>query len=207
MLAPYEPYLRMRWSEGCHNAHELWQEIQSRGFSGQPAIVRRYVARWRPQPGRPGPSIRKTVAGDRQPIPPGPQPTPVRSPRQARWTLLRTVETLTPEELAYRTALLAADPAIREAQQLADDFGTMVRTRNQAALADWLERAEASGQPEIRSFAGGLRRDQPAVEVALSSVWSNGQTEGQVNRLKTLKRQMYGRANLDLLRTRFLYAA
>jgi transposase len=203
MLAPYEPYFRMRWAEGCHNARELWQEIQSQGFLGQPAIVRRLIARWRPQPGRPGPSIRKTVAGDMQPMPPARPPTP----RKARWILLRTVETLTPEELAYRTVLLAADPAIREAQQLADDFGTMVRTRDQAALAGWLERAEASGQPEIRSFAAGLRRDQPAVEAALRSVWSNGQTEGQVNRLKTLKRQMYGRANLDLLRTRFLYAA
>jgi transposase len=207
ILAPYEPYLRVRWTEGCHNARELWQEIRSRGFPGQPAIVRRYIARWRPLPGRPGPSVRKTVAGDTQPTPPARQPTPVPSPRQARWILLRASETLTPEELAYRTALLAADPAIREAQQFAADFGTMVRTRNRAALAGWLERAEASSQPEIRSFAAGLRRDQPAVEAALSSACSNGQTEGQVNRLKTLKRQMYGRANLDLLRKRFLYAA
>jgi transposase len=117
------------------------------------------------------------------------------------------VETLTSEELAYRTALLTADPAIREAQQCAADFGTMVRTRDHLALAGWLERAESSGQPEIRSFAAGLRRDQPAVEAALSSAWSNGQTEGQVNKLKLLKRQMYGRAKLDLLRMRFLYAA
>jgi len=207
MLAPHEPYLRSRWTEGCHNAHELWRELRDRGFPGQPAIVRRYVARWRPQPGRPGPSIRMILAGDTQPTPPSRQPTPVPSPRQARWILLRTSETLTLEELAYRTVLLAADPAIREAQQLAADFGTMVRTRNQAALAGWLERAEASGQPEIRSFAAGLRRDQPAVEAALRSPWSNGHTEGQVNRLKMLKRQMYGRAKLDLLRKRFLYAA
>lgn len=207
MLTPYEPYLRMRWTEGCHNAHELWQEIRSQGFVGQPAIVRQYVARWRPQPGRPGPSVRKSVADDTQPIPPARQPTPVPSPRQARWILLRDSGMLTPEEHAYRDALLETDAGIREAQQLAADFGTMVRTRDQLALIGWLERAEASGQPELRSFAAGLRRDQPAVEAALSSAWSNGQTEGQVNRLKTLKRQMYGRANLDLLRTRFLYAA
>ena len=173
MLARYEPSLRMRWTEGCHNAHELWQAIRSQGFPGQPAIVRRYIARWRPQPGRPGPSTRKTVAGDMQPIPPARQPTPVPSPRQARWILLRTVETLTPDELAYRTVLLAADPAIREAQQCAADFGAMVRTRDHLALAGWFERAEGSGQPEIRSFAAGLRRDQSAIEAALSSVWSN----------------------------------
>ena len=74
-------------------------------------------------------------------------------------------------------------------------------------LVAWLERADASSVPEVRSFAAGLRRDRAAVHAALSSPWSNGQTEGQINRLKCLKRQMYGRAKLDLLEKRFLYAA
>ena len=82
-----------------------------------------------------------------------------------------------------------------------------MRTRDRPGLATWSERAEASSWAEIRSFATGLHRDQSAVEEALSSKWSNGQTEGQINRLKVLKRQMYGRAKLDLLRKRFLYAA
>ena len=141
------------------------------------------------------------------PTPPARQPTPVPSPRQARWLLLRATETLTPEEHAYRTALLDAEPAIREARQLAADFGVLVRTRDRPGLIAWLDRADANGLPEIRSFAAGIQRDRSAVDAALSSVWSNGQTEGQVNRLKALKRQMYGRAKLDLLEKRFLYAA
>jgi len=205
MIAPYERYLQKRWTENCHNARQLWQEIREQGFPGQAAIVRQYLARWRPQPGRPGPSARETDSI--APTRPVRQPTRVLSPRQARWLLLRAWDTLTSDEQTYRTALLDQHPAILEAQQLVADFGTLVRTRDRPGLAAWFERAEASSQAEIRSFAVGLRRDQPAVEQALSSKWSNGQTEGQVNRLKVLKRQMYGRAKLDLLRKRFLYAA
>ena len=206
-LAPYDQYLRMRWADGCHNAHQLWQEIHSRGFPGQAAIVRQYLARWRPQPGRPGRTSRQAEGSNDSPRRPAPMPTRVLSPRQARWLLLRASDTLTSEEQLYRTALLDENPAIREAQQLAADFGALVRDKDHPALATWFDRAEASLRPEIRSFATGLRRDQAAVEAAITSSWSNGQTEGQVNRLKALKRQMFGRAKLDLLRTRFLHAA
>jgi transposase len=207
MLAPYEPYLRTRWTVGCHNAHQLWREIRSQGFPGQPANVRRYLAQWRPGPGRPGPVVCQDRADDAPPTPPARQLTPVPSPRQARWLLLRAVETLTPDERAYRAALLDAEPTIREVQQLVADFETLVRRRDRPGLIAWLERADASSVPEIRSFATGLRRDRAAVDAALRSPWSNGQTEGQINRLKVLKRQMYGRAKLDLLEKRFLYAA
>jgi transposase len=207
MLAPYEAYLRTRWTEGCHNAQQLWREIRSRGFAGQAANVRRYLAQWRPEPGRPGPTVRQNQADDAPPTPPVRQPMLVPSPRQARWLVLRAVETLTSEERAYRTALLDAEPIIRGVQQLVVDFETLVRTRDAPGLVAWLERADASSVPEVRSFAAGLRRDRAAVDAALSSPWSNGQTEGQINRLKVLKRQMYGRAKLDLLEKRFLYAA
>lgn len=206
-LAPYDQYLRTRWADGCHNAHQLWQEIRSRGFPGQAAIVRQYLARWRPQSGRPGPPPQQPTDSDHSPRRPAPSPTRVLSPRQARWLLLRAWDALTPEEQLYRAALVDEYPVIREAQQLATDFGGLVRAKDHPALATWFKRAEASSLPEIRSFAIGLRRDQAAVEAAITSVWSNGQTEGQVNRLKVLKRQMYGRAKLDLLRARFLYAA
>jgi transposase len=207
MLAPYEAYLRTRWMDGCHNAHQLWREIRSQGYAGQAANVRRYLARWRPAPGRPGPTVRQDQSDHAPSTPPVRQPTPVPSPRQARWLLLRAVETLTPDERAYRTALLDAEPTIREVRQLVADFETLVRTRDRPGLIAWLERADASSIPEVRSFATGLRRDRAAVDEALSSPWSNGQTEGQINRLKVLKRQMYGRAKLDLLEKRFLYAA
>jgi transposase len=207
MLAPYEAYLRTRWTDGCHNAYQLWREIRGQGFPGQAANVRRYLARWRPQPGHPGRPGRPGRVDDTPPTPPTRQPTPVPSPRQARWLLLRAMETLTPEERAYRTALFDAEPTISEAQQFAADFEVLVRTRDAPGLASWLERADASDLPEVRSFAAGIRRDRAAVDAALTLPWSNGQTEGQINRLKVLKRQMYGRAKLDLLEKRFLYAA
>jgi len=207
MLAPYEAYLRARWTDGCHNAHQLWREIRSQGYAGQAANVRRYLARWRPAPGRPGPAVRQDHMDHAPSAPPVRLPTPVPSPRQARWLLLRAAETLTADERAYRAALLDAEPVVREVQQLVADFGTLVRTRDATGLITWLERADASSTPEVRSFATGIRRDRAAVDAALSSPWSNGQTEGQINRLKALKRQMYGRAKLDLLEKRFLYAA
>ena len=207
MLAPYEAYLRARWTEGCHNAHQLWREIRSQGYAGQAANVRRYLARWRPAPGRPGPTGPRDHADDVSPTPPVRQAMPVLSPRQTRWLLLRAAETLPSDERAYRAALLDAEPIIREVQQLAADFEALVRRRDASGLVAWLEWADASSVPEARSFAAGIRRDRAAVDAALSSPWSNGQTEGQINRLKVLKRQMYGRAKLDLLEKRFLYAA
>ena len=82
----------------------------------------------------------------------------------------------------------------------------MVRERQHERLDAWLERAEASGLSGVNSLASGIRRDYAAVKAALSSPYSNGVVEGNVNRLKYLKRQMYGRANFDLLRKRVLYA-
>ena len=73
-------------------------------------------------------------------------------------------------------------------------------------LKEWLNRAAASGINEMASFAKGIKQDLAAVEAAIETQWSNGQVEGQVNRLKTIKRAMYGRANFDLLRAKVLYA-
>ena len=202
-LAPYEGYLRTRWTEGCDNAHQLWQEIQRQGFPGAVAIVQRHVAPWRTHPARRGRSAQRPldVSG-----PPTPLPTRVLSPRQARWLLLRDWDELDSDERTYRSYLVDECPAIRETQQLADDFGRVIRTQDRPALDVWLVRAEASDVPEIRSFVAGLRRDASAVVAAVTSPWSNGQTEGQVNRLKLLKRQMYGRASFPFLRHRLLLA-
>ena len=97
----------------------------------------------------------------------------------------------------------AAIPALAVARALTDRFTDMVRNARESALAAWLDEAEHS---LITSFARGLRSDQAAVAGALREPWSNGQTEGQINRLKTLKRQMYGRANIDLLKARLVAA-
>ena len=80
----------------------------------------------------------------------------------------------------------------------------MLRKRNASALESWLEGASASGIPELRTFASGIKRDQAAILAALMYEWSQGQVEGQINRLKLIKRQAYGRAGFDLLRHRVL---
>ena len=97
-----------------------------------------------------------------------------------------------------------AQPELVLVQELAQDFFTMIRQRQSEALSPWLERAEKSKIAVLDGFCKGIHQDLAAVQSALIFEWSNGQTEGQVNRLKNLKRQMYGRANFDLLRKRFL---
>lgn len=205
ILAPYTSYLRRRWAEGCHNAHMLWAEIQAQGFRGSASLVRRFVGVWRPEPGRPGRQSSASVI-DSAACPPF-VPTRVRSPRQARWLLMRTTEDLRPEDRDYRTALLAHCSEIQSATVLAEMFRDAISQRDHAMLDDWLKQAEASSTPELREFAIGIRRDYAIVTAALRYEWSGGQTEGQINRLKCLKRQMYGRASFALLRKRVLHVA
>jgi transposase len=83
----------------------------------------------------------------------------------------------------------------------------MIRERQADALSAWLEQAEQCAVPTKRGFAAGLRQDYAAVAAAMEQVWSNGQVEGQITKLKLIKRQMYGRAQLDLLKSRLLHAA
>lgn len=195
ILTPYEPYLRARWTAGCHNAHTLWEEIRAQDSAGAPALVRRHVGAWR------------TAASAAPTTPPAPQPTRVWSPRLARWLLTKPFDTLDPTERQSCAALLAAAPTVATALARVEAFTAIVRTRDHAAFAAWLAATERCGIPKLRSFVAGMRRDQAAVEAVLTSSWSNGQTEGQINRLKTLKRQLYGHAKLDLLRQRFRAAA
>jgi transposase len=93
------------------------------------------------------------------------------------------------------------------AYPLAQQFVRMIRLQQADAFNRWLEAVEASGIADLQSFASELRRERKTVEAALSMPYSNGQTEGQINKLKLIKRSMYGRANFDLLRQRVLNAA
>jgi len=128
-------------------------------------------------------------------------------PRQARWLLMRPAERLTDEERLYRAALLESDEDVKVAYTMAEEFGELVRARDRQELGPWLGRAVASTLAEFRQFALVLQRDLAAVEAALTYEWSNGQTEGQITKLKLLKRQMFGRASFDLLKKRELKAA
>jgi transposase len=125
--------------------------------------------------------------------------------RAAAW-LLKHDDQLAPEALAFVDALTRRSPDLTAAGLLAQEFGELVRQRRADDLDAWIAHATALGIPhELRIFAKGLRSDYVAVKAALSSCWSNGQVEGQVNRVKLIKRQMYGRAKFDLLRQRVLY--
>jgi len=202
ILTPFEPYLRGRWDAGCQHVPTLWAELRARGFTGSLRTVRGHVARWRAEPARCGPQpkhpLRKRV--------PTPAPPAVRtfSVRQATWLMLRQPADLDAEEQAYLEELLRVCTPAATACRLAQAFFALVRDRDAAALEGWLDEAERSDLPEMGGFAGGIRRDRAAVDAGLTLDWSQGQTEGFVNKLKTLKRQMFGRAGLDLLRERML---
>jgi len=196
VIAPYEPYLLQRWTDGCHTATVLWREIRAQGFAHSVSNVQRFVAQLRRE-GSPSASRPRTALTK----PEGPPP------RQVASLVLRRPERRTEEQRAYLTQLAAADPAIATAVVLAGDFLVMLRRREGERLPDWLDQAEASGIGDLERFARKLRGDHDAVQAGLTLRHSNGQTEGQITRLKLLKRQAYGRAKVDLLRKRVLRAA
>jgi transposase len=205
ILTPYEPYLRMRWEAGCQNAAALWRELRAQGFTGTESFVRQQVRRWRVtpgQPGRPARTNRGTEHGRSAILP----PVRVLSPRQAVWLFLRDEADLTTAQRAYRAELLYCSPDVACALPFVEEFQRLVRTRDTPALTAWLSAAETCDLGEFREFAVGLRRDYAAVEAAVTSEWSSGQIEGQITRLKLVKRSMYGRAGFPLLRQRFLLA-
>lgn len=215
-LTSFEPYLREQWDAGVQDTARLWRALRTQGYTGAASTVRGYLARWRTTPAKTGRRPRDARE------PPAPLPACRHSPRHTRWLLLQPASGLTAEAGSVRedasrlqdaldqhfiATLLRDCPPIAQAQALAMDFLELVRERRADQLPRWLHAAEVSGLDELQSFARGIQRDRRAVEAGLTLEWSNGQTEGQVNRLKTLKRQMYGRASFPLLRQRLLHPA
>jgi transposase len=195
---PYVDFLRRRWADGCRNATQLWREVKPQGYRGAVANVRRVVQAWRDGSGLG--RWKKNAAPGAEP----PKRVTAPSSRRAKWVLLRDDEDLDKDERELRDELLAASPAIARAAELTRAFNEMVRSRDGSRLAPWLAAAKGSGIAPIAFFAAGIEPDRASVEAALTYEWSNGQTEGQVNRLKAIKRSMFGRANFDLLRKRVL---
>lgn len=192
-LDRYLPYLMQRWEAGCQNAMRLWREIRDQGYAGSASTVSRLAARLR----------RQQRAGQRpNPLPPARHHLTV---RQGVMLLLRRPADLTPAQQAARERLCALDPTIATASALTQDFVSLLRGRQGERLDAWVAAVLASSIRELRGFATGLKGD-PAVRAGLTEIWSNGQTEGQINRLKLIKRQTYGRAGFGLLRIRALAA-
>jgi transposase len=200
IVNPYKAYLLERWNAGCHTAIQLFQEIQARGYTGSYRRVTAYVSRIRQAQGIP-----PRRQGLRQQLPVVAEPTaPPLTPRRATWLVLRREAQRTEAETHQLAQLQAQQPAAGEAITLAQDFAQLVRQRQPAALDPWLQRAMTSPLEALRRFATGLQDDYAAVKAGVTLPWSNGPVEGHINRLKMLKRQMFGRARFDLLHRRFV---
>lgn len=200
-LAPYLPFLHTQWSAGEHNIASLYQGIHTQGYTGSETAVRNYLTALRKQIGQEG--------YPRRYYPPVSQKKKQRqravlSSRRATWLVLRKPETRSAEDQQQLLLLQQAHPQVRAACTLAQAFVQMIRERNASALEPWLKEATESGVPELRTFATGIKRGQDSIQAALTDSWSQGQVEGQVHRLKLLKRQSYGRAGFELLRHRVL---
>jgi transposase len=193
LLAPYEPYLRRRWAEGCHTTAVLVRELRTQGYAHGASNVYRF----RKQVAQEG-AATQAVAARRQAIP---------SPRHVARLLVRRPERLTDEDRVYLSRLCEQASVIAAAYALVQDFAQILRERQGQRLDSWMTKAKESGIQELAAYARGLETDYAAVKAGLQEPWSNGQTEGQINKLKLLKRQMYGRANFDLLRLRVLHTA
>jgi transposase len=211
MLDPFEPYLAKRWREGCRNALRLWREIKEQGYPGAQGRVLQWARQRREKPapttpGRHRSSIeercqKRTLRGSA-----GKTERPP-SPKRLVWLLLDDLESLGATEHRALEQVLEASNAVAAIYPLIQRFRKMVRHREGEDFDEWLENALSCGVKDFETFAMGFKRERSAVEAALTLPYSNGQTEGQINRLKLIKRSMYGRASFDLLRQRVLGAA
>ena len=200
ILDPYIPYLHRRWAEGCDNATQLWREIEALGYGGKVAMVRRYARRLRAR-------LRDSSSEQQAAFLASAKTFKAPSAKRATWWLVGPTEDLNREQRVFVEQLCCLCPHTDPVRELARGFRKMVSERRPEELDAWLDAAESSEVAEIENFAGALRRDYEAVAAALAYEWSSGQVEGQINRLKLIKRQMYGRASFDLLRQRVLGAA
>lgn len=204
LLDPWKPMILERWNAGCRRSRQLFREIQGRGYRGSYRTLARYTQRLHQA---------QDDAVPRQSSPPRPVP-PVSDPRKrpltprnAAWRVLRRAEHRDAEEADLLNRLHTQHAALTEAIVLAEDFVAGLRDRAPKRFDPWLARARDSTLPAFRNFAKKLGTDDAAVRVAMTLSWSTGQVEGQINRLKMIKRQMFGRASFDLLNRRFLLAA
>jgi len=203
VLDPWQHVVLEHWNNGRRHGRRLFRTLQKDGYRGSYPTLARYLQRLRAAQG--------TVATRKTTKHPGPvlvaAPRLVLTPRTAAWLVLRRTEKRSADDRALLADLRQRAPELDEAVALAEEFTGLIRDHAPSRLDRWLKRARDSTIRQLQSFAKRLGNDYAAVQAAVALAWSNGQTEGQVNRLKTLKRQMYGRANLDLLSRRFLLAA
>jgi transposase len=178
-------WLDEQWAAGHRNGAELWRCLQRQGFRGCARVVSEWASRRRRAEKADGALSR----------------TP--SSRTIARLMTISRDALSKAESVTVAAIESGVPLLVAARELVASFQAMVRKKSLADLEPWLERARAS---LVASFANGVSKDKPAVSAAITSRWSNGQTEGQITKLKLVKRQMYGRGKLDLLQARVIGA-
>jgi transposase len=188
----FEDYLRQRWEAGCYNARQLYRELLTKGYQGSLKSVRKFITPWRQKL----PPVLQKVLNLPVFSPP--------APRQVVWWLLKDKEQLTPEQQDFCMELGQVSPAIAQGQKLVQEFRTLLQAHDEEGFKRWRGKVATSGLKELQSFAQGLLKDEAAVRAAFTSEWSNGQVEGQVNKIKMVKRTMYGRASFPLLRARLV---
>ena len=207
ILDPYLGYLNTRHQKGCQNASQLWREIKQQGYPGSKRQVLTWMREERrtPAPTTPGQYLKERREEKRTAVRKTGSPPELPSAKQLAWLFVQEPSTLQKVD-AQTLTHVHQDMEAAHVYELARTFVDMVRQKKPEALDPWLEMCAASSVKALRTFAAGLKQDDQAVRSALELPWSNGQTEGQVTRLKFLKRQ-YGRAKFDLLRQRVLLAA
>jgi transposase len=189
---PYAEYLKKRLQEGCRNGALLYQEIKAQGYRGGSATVRRLLRSWKHQL----PVRYQRLDG----LPDFDAP----APRQAVWWLLKPEE-LEPDQKEYVRELQRLSPEISSGLKLVKEFQALLVGKQAVKFDQWRLSIEQSGLKELQSFSVGLMKDEAAVRAAMIYDWSNGQVEGNVNRLKMIKRMMFGRASFAMLKARVLH--
>ncbi|HEX4207773.1 MAG TPA: transposase [Ktedonobacteraceae bacterium] len=194
LIDPYESYVLTRWHQGCRNGLQIWREIAARGYSGSPKSFYSYLARLR-STGSPVGERAATSASKRR----GREPSSSGSSdhflgQRAVRLLIRRPTVLTSTEQKALQTLCQMHPRVEALYQLTQGFMSMLYEHQATVLPRWLAAARRSGIAELESFAKGVEQDKAAVSTALTLPYSNGVVEGHVNRLKLIKRMMYGRA-------------
>jgi transposase len=201
LIDPYKTYLADRWSQGYRNGSQLERELRAKGYKGSSRAMYRYLETLKGS----GSALprRSPASGPGQTIAPNPLLT--LSAQQATWLFFRKPEDLKKEEQETLQKVRQARPEIETTYQLVETFLHMVRERKGEQLDAWLNAVEAAHLQAFQSFVTGVQQDKNAILAGLTLPWSNGPLEGNVNRLKLIKRGMYGRAEFDLLKVRVLY--
>jgi transposase len=192
LIDPFKAYLHQRWNGGCTDTATLYAEIREQGFRGSAQTLRRHLQPLRPVTG----ATRRHLPAPSTPAPPKPRCV-------TKWIMSDPAK-LKPEDQHKLDAIRQRSPALDALAGHVQDFADMMHKLRGARLPQWIAAVLASDLAQLHNFAKGLRRDLDAVTAGLTLPWSSGAVEGAVNRVKMLKRQMYGRAKFDLLRRRIL---